>query len=328
MQAHDPGRGHPEAPDRLVAASAALADAPGLTWRSPSPATRDAVRRVHSDAHVRRIDEHRGERAALDPDTSVSEGSVDAAYLAAGAMIDAVNAVMAGEHDSAFALVRPPGHHAEAQAAMGFCLFNNVAVGAEHALAEHGLERVLIVDWDVHHGNGTQHSFFGRSDVLFVSLHQFPFYPGTGGLREIGTGPGEGYNVNVPLMPGCGDADYRAAFRDVVVPIADAFAPQLVLVSAGFDAHRLDPLAGMRVTEEGFADLAATVAGIAARHAGGKLVLTLEGGYDLGALGRSVRAAVDVLTGAAPPPGGASEAGRAAPTIAEVVALHRERWKL
>ncbi len=327
MGDHDPGRGHPEAPDRLAAVVSALEDASGVTWTAPRPATHEDLGRVHSPAHVARIDEHRGRRAALDPDTRVSEGSVDAAYLAAGAVCDAVDAVMTGAHDTAFALVRPPGHHAEAEAAMGFCLFNNVAVGAERALERHHVERVLIVDWDVHHGNGTQHSFFGRSDVLFVSLHQFPFYPGTGALTESGTGPGEGHTVNVPFPARAADEDYRAAFRDVIVPIADAFAPQLVMVSAGFDAHRLDPLAGMRVTEEGYADMAATMAELARRHAGGKLVLTLEGGYDLGALARSARAVVDVLTGTAAPGGGA-HAAVGARVIDDVLAHHRQRWSV
>ncbi len=202
-----------------------------------------------------------------------------------------------------------------------------MAVGAQYAIERHGVKRVLILDWDVHHGNGTQHSFEGRSDVLFISLHQFPFYPGTGAVAETGTGDGEGHTVNVAFPERCTDADYRAAFRDVVVPIADSFAPELVLVSAGFDAHLLDPLAGMRVTEEGYADMAATMLDVANRHAGGKLALTLEGGYDLGALGRSVRATVDVLSGIAGPGGSAtSDVGGA--TIDEVVAQHRSHWNL
>lgn len=327
MLGHHPGAGHPEAPARLEAVVEALEDASGVTWRAPSPANRDQVLRVHTPAHVNKIDDHRGRAGALDPDTSLSAGSVDAAYLAAGAVTGAVDTVMSGDHRRVFALVRPPGHHAEAQAAMGFCLFNNVAVGAEHALAEHGVERVLIVDWDVHHGNGTQHSFDSRADVLFMSLHQFPFYPGTGAHDERGRGDGDGYTVNVPFPGGCTDADYRSAFRDLLVPIANRFKPQLVMVSAGFDAHKLDPLAGMSATEEGYADMAATVAAIADEHAEGRLVMTLEGGYDRRALGRSVRACVDVLTGTAAPNGNAS-AERGARAIEEVVAGHRDRWKL
>jgi acetoin utilization deacetylase AcuC-like enzyme len=273
------------------------------------------------------MESYRGRNARIDADTATSPDSIHAAYLAAGAVTDAVDAVMTGEHRRAFALVRPPGHHAEPQSAMGFCFFNSIAVGAGHAVRDHGCERVLIVDWDVHHGNGTQAAFEGRADVLFISLHQFPFYPGTGALLEIGTGPGEGYTINVPLPSRCTDGDYRAAFRDVVAPIAHAFDPDLVMVSAGFDAHRLDPLASMHVTEEGFADMAATVRDLADRHADGRLVLTLEGGYDLGGLGRSVRSVVDVLTGT-PAPGGAPNADRGARVIERVVAAHRDRWDL
>jgi acetoin utilization deacetylase AcuC-like enzyme len=327
MREHDPGRGHPERPDRVVAASDALRDARGVSWRTPRGATPDEVRRVHTAAHVARVEAHRGQQGSLDPDTAVSPGSVHAAYLAAGAVLSAVDAVMAGEEDLAFALVRPPGHHAEAQAAMGFCLFNNVAIAAEHAIAVHGVQRVLILDWDVHHGNGTQNAFAERDDILFMSLHQFPFYPGSGAASEKGRGAGLGFTVNVPFPEGCQDSDYRAAFRDVVVPIADQFAPDLVLVSAGFDAHRLDPLAGMCATEEGYADMAAMVRDIATRHAKGRLVLTLEGGYDLNALRRSVRATTDTLTGTAPP-GGDAAAQRGARAIEETREAHRQHWEL
>jgi acetoin utilization deacetylase AcuC-like enzyme len=251
--------------------------------------------------------------------------------MAAGAAVSAVDAVVRGEASGgtrrAFALVRPPGHHAEMTRPMGFCIINNIAVATRHAQHELGIKRVLIVDWDVHHGNGTQHSFLHRADVLFVSLHQFPFYPGTGALQETGSGDGDGYTVNVPFPGGCHDGDYRAAFRDIIVPVANAFEPDLVMVSAGFDAHRLDPLAGMEATEEGYADMAATVASIADEHADGRLVLTLEGGYDLGALGRSVRACVDVLTGTSAP-GQAISADRGGAVIEQVAAHHRDQWKL
>jgi acetoin utilization deacetylase AcuC-like enzyme len=327
MRDHDPGAHHPEAPERLRAACDALEGMPGLEWRSPQPAERAQLARVHTNAHIDLVDSARGKRAAFDPDTTVSSGSVDAAYLAAGAAVDAVTEVVRGEHRDAFALVRPPGHHAESHVAMGFCLFNNVAVAAEHARAELGCERVLIVDWDVHHGNGTQHSFYGRDDVLFFSLHQFPFYPGTGALEETGRGPGEGYTVNVPFPAGRIDGDYLSAFRNLLEPIADTFAPDLVLVSAGFDAHRNDPLAGMRATEEGYSAMAATVKAIADRHAQGRLVLLLEGGYDLGALGRSVRAVVETLTGATPPEVGTPTAAGDA-LVGAVARAHRAQWKL
>jgi len=327
MRDHLPGTMHPESPDRLRAVCDALHDVPGLTWQTPKPATREQISRVHTDAHIARIDALRGRRGSLDADTVVSSGSVEAAYLAAGAAVDAVTAVVKGEHAHAFALVRPPGHHAESHVAMGFCLFNNVAVAAEHARAELGCERVLIVDWDVHHGNGTQASFYERDDVLFFSLHQYPFYPGTGALEEKGRGAGEGFTVNVPFPPGRVDADYVSAFRDVLVPIADAFAPDLVLVSAGFDAHRADPLAGMKATEDGYSAMASVVQEIAERHARRRLVLLLEGGYDLGALGSSVRAVVETLGGSTPPAiGGTTQTG--GDLVREVVRAHRARWKL
>jgi acetoin utilization deacetylase AcuC-like enzyme len=322
MQEHDPGRGHPEQPARLAAVKAALEDHPGLSWRVPQPGAREAIERVHAPRYVEQIARLRGKSGALDGDTHLSTASVDAAFLAAGAAIDAVDAVMGGEHDRAFALVRPPGHHAESSRAMGFCIFNNVAVAAAHAIAAHGLQRVLVVDWDVHHGNGTQHSFSRRRDILFVSLHQFPFYPGTGAAEESGEGEGAGFTINVPFPAGCDDQDYRAAFADLILPAADAFAPELVLISAGFDAHRRDPLASMQVTEEGYADMAAALKAVADRHAKGRMVLTLEGGYDLAALGQSARAAVDVLEGATAAEGPASPK-RGASAITQVRSHHK-----
>jgi acetoin utilization deacetylase AcuC-like enzyme len=201
---------------------------------------------------------------------------------------------MSNRAATAFALVRPPGHHAEADRAMGFCLFNNVAVAAAHAIAAYNLKRVLIVDWDVHHGNGTQHTFEIRRDVLFMSTHMWPEYPGTGDFEEVGRGDGAGFSVNVPLAYGMGDADYSAVFEQVLAPIANAYQPELVLVSAGFDAHEADPLGQMRVTARGFARLCALVKDVADRHARGRLALVLEGGYDLRGLAESVRACVDV----------------------------------
>ncbi|MEZ4447367.1 MAG: histone deacetylase [Polyangiaceae bacterium] len=327
MRLHDPGAHHPERPDRLSAATQALKGRPGLTWRAPTPASGEQVARIHDAAHVADVETRRGRRGAFDPDTNHSEDSVEAAYLAAGAAIDAVTAVVEGEAKHAFALVRPPGHHAEAQAAMGFCLFNNIAVAAAHARAALGVERVLIVDWDVHHGNGTQHVFEDRRDILFCSLHQYPFYPGTGAATEVGHGEGEGYTLNVPFPAGAGPTDYRAAFDDLILPVADAFAPDLVLVSAGYDAHRDDPLASMQLEDETYATLAGKLVALADRHAAGKLVLVLEGGYDLDALGRSVRATVDTLAGAtAPPIHGDPQRGVAA--LREVRQAHRSRWKI
>jgi acetoin utilization deacetylase AcuC-like enzyme len=270
-----------------------------------------------------------GQHAQLDPDTPVSPGSVPAALLSAGAALAAVEAAAAG--GQSFALVRPPGHHAEIDRAMGFCLFNNVAIAAAHARANLGCERVLVIDWDVHHGNGTQHAFYGRRDVLVFNTHRFPFYPGTGSLRELGEGEGEGFNVNVPLPEQMGDGDYAAVFDQLLVPIAERFRPDLVLVSAGFDAHRDDPLGGMGVSDEGFAVLCGKVREIAARHGSGGLAVVLEGGYDLDALGRSVHGCLEVMLGAAPPSlgrsgGSPSRAGKAAVEAAQSV--HGARWSL
>ncbi|HWE23582.1 MAG TPA: histone deacetylase [Myxococcales bacterium] len=327
MTEHDPGPGHPESPDRLQAIWRDLSSRPvaGTQVAAPPKATREELQRVHDQGYVARILELRGRELQLDPDTATSAASVDAALLAAGAAAEAVRRVLNGNAESAFALVRPPGHHAESTRAMGFCLFNNVAVAAAEAHAR-GLSRVLCVDWDVHHGNGTQHSYYARRDLLFCSTHQYPLYPGTGHELETGTGAGEGFTVNVPLPAGCGDADYSAAFADLLLPIGDAYRPELVLVSAGFDAHRDDPLAGMEVSEDGFAALCGAVKQIADRHCPGRLVLTLEGGYDLQALSRSVRGCIEVLAGAEAPPL-RGQVSRAAHALREVRAAQAPYWR-
>jgi acetoin utilization deacetylase AcuC-like enzyme len=298
LEQHVAGPMHPESPGRLKAIRAVLDRAPiaGTSLATPRPATRDELLAVHRPEHVERVLSLKGRSAQLDPDTAMSPGSADAALLAAGAAVEATRQVMAGEAANAFALVRPPGHHAEADQAMGFCLFNNVAVAAE-AARRHGAERVLVLDWDVHHGNGTQHVFEARRDVLFCSSHQFPYYPGTGAPDETGLGEGRGYTVNVALPGGRGDADYGAVFHDVFLPIARGFRPDVVLVSAGFDPHRADPIGGMNVTERGFAAMASAMKQLASEVCEGRLVLLLEGGYDLDALGNSVHACVEVLAG-------------------------------
>ena len=301
--AHDPGPGHPESPERLRAVWEELSERPvaGAEAVAPPEATREELIRIHGERYVDAVLQLAGAEVQLDPDTAVSAGSVTAARLAAGAAAEGVRRVLDGRSSSAFALVRPPGHHAESTRAMGFCLFNNVAVAAAEAHAR-GLKRVLCIDWDVHHGNGTQRSFWQRDDLLFISTHQWPFYPGSGHERETGEGAGAGYTVNAPLPAGCGDGDYAALFSDALLPIADAYRPELILVSAGFDAHQDDPLGGMHVTDDGFAALCGAVKRVADQHCAGKLVLTLEGGYDLAALARSVRACVQVLAGAEAPP--------------------------
>ena len=328
MVDHRPGWGHPERPERLDAIVRLLRDEPidGARWEAPPVGDPEAVLRVHEGRYVDYVESLRGRAAMVDGDTTLSEGSLPAAWLAAGAATRAVDAVMEGEVGAAFALVRPPGHHAEADRGMGFCLFNNVAVAAEHALARGGCERVLIVDWDVHHGNGTQHSFEDRDDVLFFSVHRHPFYPGTGSLRSIGRGAGEGRNLNVPLHRPMGDAEYAAIFDEILAPVAREFDPDLVLVSAGFDAHASDPLGGMHVTEEGFAALCGAVLGIADDCCDGRMALTLEGGYDLAGLARSVHACVDVLCGATPPGGFGRPDAVASQVLGEVQALHRRWW--
>lgn len=310
----------------------ALADLPGdvVHRAKPRAATRPQLERMHLPHYLDSVDAQRGRSHAFDPDTRVSPGSVDAAYLAAGAAVAGVEAIMNDRAAAAFALVRPPGHHAEADRAMGFCLFNNVAVAATHAIDVFGLQRVLILDWDVHHGNGTQHIFEERRDVLFMSTHMWPEYPGTGDFDEIGRGEGAGFTVNLPLPFGLGDADYEAAFGQVLVSIADAYSPELVLVSAGFDAHYADPLGRMRLTARGFARLCEMIKRVADRHAHGRIVLVLEGGYDLKGLAESVRACVDTLIDAQP----RTDDGNVGPgeAIIEVIArtkqVHRRFWPI
>jgi len=233
----------------------------------------------------------------LDPDTVMSAGSYQAALYAAGGLIRAVEAVMSGEVTSAFALVRPPGHHATSGQAKGFCLFNNIAIAARYALDKYKLERILIIDFDVHHGNGMQDTFYDNPQVMYISTHQYPFYPGTGSLEETGSGAAKGTNINIPLPAGCGDAEYLKAFEQIIVPAARRFNPRLILVSAGYDNHWADPLAMMEVSVTGFGQMTEIIKGLADELCGGRLALTLEGGYNLDALAASVKATLDVLLG-------------------------------
>lgn len=291
---HDPGPGHPESSERLVSTLDYLKQHPvaGTETRTPRFATKDELLATHSKDLVHRLTTLKGLNARVDADTAVSPGSFEAALYAAGSAVQAVEEVMSGRAANAFALVRPPGHHAEPDRAMGFCLFNNAAIAAE-AARKLGAQRVLIVDWDVHHGNGTQAAFYDRSDVLYISTHQYPFYPGTGAPTEIGEGKGEGFTVNVAMPGGQEDADFAAVFHDVILPVATSYRPDLVIVSAGFDAHEDDPLGGMRLTERAFAAMTTALNVVA----GGKLVLLLEGGYSLYALPRSIHACLEILTG-------------------------------
>lgn len=279
---HDPGLGHPESQARLSAVTSALHQAlPRLRWREAPLATRPQLARVHHrDLIATVLDTVVASPLRLDPDTVLSSTSAQAALRACGAGIAAVDAVLGGKTNKIFCAVRPPGHHATADTAMGFCLFNSIAVAAAHAIAEHGLERVAILDFDVHHGNGTQAIFEKDARVLYLSSHQSPLYPDTG--RESETGIGN--VVNAPLPPGSGAAAFRAAWSQRLLPALDAFAPQLLLVSAGFDGHRLDPLADLQLEAEDFRWLSAEIANSAERHTGGRLVSMLEGGYSLSAL--------------------------------------------
>jgi acetoin utilization deacetylase AcuC-like enzyme len=289
-------RRHPESPARLEAVLAGIRRSPvadAVTAVSPEPASRADLERVHPASlldELERFCESGGGR--IDADTAVGDGSWPAALRAAGAGIDAVGRLERGEGDAAFLAVRPPGHHALAARPMGFCLLNNVAVTAAH-LADRG-ERVLIVDWDAHHGNGTQDIFYEDPRVLYVSLHQWPLYPGTGRMEERGSGPGNGATFNLPMPPGADGDAYRAALDDVVTPLAEAFAPTWVLVSAGFDAHRADPLTDLDLTAGDYADLTARVVRLAPA---GRRIAFLEGGYDLDALALSAGATVAALAG-------------------------------
>ncbi|MCP9850750.1 histone deacetylase [Cyanobium sp. Morenito 9A2] len=292
---HDPGWGHPESPRRLEAVIGELRHS-GLLEHflpiPPRPATNDDLLRCHSRAYLASV--RRDIRSGLDQlstgDTAVSEHSEAVARLAAGGLLAALDAVMAGAVRNAFCAVRPPGHHAESNRGMGFCLFNNVAVAARYAQAVQGLRRVLILDWDVHHGNGSQEIFWRDPSVLVFSVHESPLYPGSGAASERGAGEGEGFTINVPLPPGSGGAAVLAALEEQLLPAAERFEPELVLISAGFDARLGDPLGHQRLNDDDFHTLTRIAMAIAARHCSGRLVSSLEGGYGLEGLGLAVAA--------------------------------------
>jgi acetoin utilization deacetylase AcuC-like enzyme len=289
--------GHPERPERAAVmrrVAARFADRGG-TLLEPREASTEDLTRVHDPEYVARVLASKGRSLAFDGDTFTSPQTVDIALHAAGAGLTAVDSVLAGTGPTrAIALVRPPGHHAERDRAMGFCLFNNVAVAAAHARAA-GVERVAIVDYDVHHGNGTQDMFYEDPSVLFVSSHQFPYYPGTGAASENGAGPGRGFTINLPLEAGADDGDYDLIYRDVVLPVLRQFRPQLLLVSAGFDAFRDDPLGGMRLSVEQFGRLTSMLAAVADECCAGRLVAVTEGGYDAHGLEACLDAALQAL---------------------------------
>jgi acetoin utilization deacetylase AcuC-like enzyme len=264
---------------------------------APRPADEEELRLVHQASHLARIMGADGRTVSLDPDTCTSPLSVQTALRAAGSLLDLCDAALRGEVEHGMALVRPPGHHAAPNRAMGFCLFNNAALAAAHLVRVRGLDRVMVVDWDVHHGNGTEDVFYQDERVLYFSTHQWPFYPGSGPLTALGQGAGEGYNINVPLPGGRRDADFIRIFEDLLKPVILQYNPGFILVSAGFDAHADDPLGGMRISDLGFAALTRVLMEAAEECCPGRIVMTLEGGYDVMALGRSVVAVLEALTG-------------------------------
>src|SRR3954452_5867804 len=327
---HTTPPGHPERPERADVFDQLANDWCDTGGRvvEPRPATREELLRVHDAAHVDAIERTNGKAVMLDPDTFTSPESYEVALLAAGAAVQAAEHAH-GTRETAFALVRPPGHHAERDKAMGFCLFNNVAVAAAAMIAR-GLSRVAVVDIDVHHGNGTQWIFYDNPRVLYVSTHQYPFYPGTGAANEVGTGEGRGFTFNVPLEMGATDADYALVYRDAVIPVLHEFAPDVILVSAGFDAHERDPLASMRVTTEGYASVVRQLVDAATN---GSIAFVTEGGYDLGALSDCLDAAIAEASGTASRLGASASASaepsstaRAARTLDTVRAAQKGFW--
>ena len=329
MLAHDPGRGHPERPDRLRVLRDRLRTVPGLVHVGARPASEDELALVHDPALVEQVAATAGRACTiLDPDTRTSPGSWEAARVAAGGLIDLCDAVRAGAVDNGVALVRPPGHHAEYGRAMGFCLFNNVAVAAAH-LRERGIGRSVIVDWDLHHGNGTQHLFERDPDVLYVSTHQYPYYPGTGAAEEVGEGPGAGRTLNLPFPAGFGDQEFARAFDELIIPICRQIAPEFVLVSAGFDCDIRDPLGGLAVTPAGIATMARACAALAVECAGGRIVGVLEGGYDLEAIVDGVDALIGALRGDRRPHDPLTgDARRADPVLDRVRAAQSPYWRV
>lgn len=298
--AHNAGQGHPERPERLVVALDGLQQASWFADLRPitaRPATRDWVQTIHAADYVTRAEQAcaAGQPYLDVPDVGISASSFDAALMASGAALALADQVVTREVDNAFALSRPPGHHAEASTALGFCLFNNVAIMARYLQQHHGLDKVLILDWDVHHGNGTQHSFESDPSVMYVSLHQYPYYPGTGAASETGVGTGTGATLNCPMFAGSGDAEYKTAFKERILPAIHAFGPEAVILSAGFDAHNQDPLAQMNLTTGCYEWMTQRMLEVADQYAEGRLISMLEGGYDLNALSECVRVHVDTL---------------------------------
>ena len=295
---HLPGDSHPEKPERIqvLLDLANALDRQKFTLLTPRAATRADIELIHEPDHIRLVESTSTvNHYALDGDTITNRDSFAVGVLAVGGFLTLLDGIAAKESLSGFALVRPPGHHALRARAMGFCLFNTMAIGAEYLKHQYGAKKILIIDWDVHHGNGTQDSFYGDPSVLFISTHQYPFYPGTGAINEVGAGAGEGYTINIPLPAGCSDREYMEVFQHVVVPASEKFQPEWILVSAGFDPHRRDPLAGMNVTEEGFGSMAGALLAVAERFSEARIAFLLEGGYDLTGLRNSVATVLSTI---------------------------------
>ena len=326
---HLPGESHPERPERIQALLnlAGALDKQMFELASPRAATRADVEYTHGADHVRLVEStSKHNRYALDGDTITCRDSFGVALLAVGGFLTLLDAIASKQSSNGFALVRPPGHHALRDHAMGFCLFNTMAIGAEYLKRVYGAKKILIMDWDVHHGNGTQAAFYDDPTVLFISTHQFPFYPGSGAVNETGVGAGEGFTLNIPLPAGCTDVEYLQVFQDIVVPAAEKFQPDWILVSAGFDPHRRDPLGGMNVTEEGFGAMARLLLALANRFADGRIAFLLEGGYDLAGLRDSVAAVLAAMQAQVPPPAGhlPLAESRIEPVIRRILQVHEK----
>ena len=298
---HETAVFHPESPKRLEAIYKML-DNSEMAGKfhaiEPTYATHEDIGMIHKQAYIELVAKTAGKgHSYLDPDTETSPESYDAAKLAVGGVCNAIDSVVEGESHNAFAFIRPPGHHAETDRAAGFCIFNKIAIGALHAIKKYGMNRILIIDWDLHHGNGTQHSFYDDPRVLYFSTHQYPYYPGSGSVKEIGRGKGLGYTINVPLRTGPGDAEFLKIYRAILKPVALDYKPDLVLLSAGFDIYYQDPLGGMNVSPAGFANLIRVLLDIADECCNGKLVAVLEGGYDLMGLTRSAKKVLNEMCG-------------------------------
>jgi acetoin utilization deacetylase AcuC-like enzyme len=328
---------HPESRERLQAVYAMLRET-GLQEKladiRPRMAADEELELIHTSRYIQLVASTAGrEYTMLDPDTYACAQSYATARLAAGGTMAAAEKVIQGDLDNAFTLIRPPGHHAESNRAMGFCLFNNVAIAAAYAIRNHNVKRVLILDWDLHHGNGTQHSFYERADVLYFSTHQFPYYPGTGNLHEIGSGKGKGFTVNVPLHTGPGDAEYMKVFEEILEPIVLEYQPEIIFVSAGFDIYYQDPLGGMQVTPAGFANLSKIVLEMAEKTCRGKVVFVLEGGYHLQGLRDSIQEVLKTMRGEILAGGrdekirGRADSGMIGPVLKKIKEVQKPFWK-